>query len=99
MSDEQQPREPILKPKDDAKFKAGRRKEPVNPEDHEPVLLDEGFYHKKVKPPYSLFILVFFGVLLACWKMWMHGGLEGVEKQHQQMQIKAQEITAELQRN
>ena len=99
MSDEQQPREPILKPRDEAKFKTVSRKVPVNPEDFEPVLLEEGFYHKKVRPPYLLFILVLCGVLLACWKMWMYGGIEELEKKHKQMQLKAQEIAVELHRN
>ena len=84
MSDEPQSHEPVLKSKGDAKFKAVRRKEPVNPEGHEPILMEEGFYHKKVKPPYLIIALVLSGMFIVCLKMWMHGGVEGEGKQQAQ---------------
>lgn len=87
MSDEQPPREPVLKPREDAKFKTVRRKEPVNPEDHEPVLMSEGLHHRKVKPPYFLFIFVLCGILIACWKIWMLGGFAAVDSQRKQEQL------------
>ncbi|PCI55978.1 MAG: hypothetical protein COB36_04065 [Alphaproteobacteria bacterium] len=98
MSDEQSPREPVLKPKDEAKFKAVRRKAPVNPEDHDPVLMSEGYHHQKVKPPYFMIALVLCGVVLACWKIWMFGSIEEIDRQRKQAQIIAQDTAAKIRR-
>ncbi|PCI99264.1 MAG: hypothetical protein COB14_06585 [Alphaproteobacteria bacterium] len=91
MSDEQPPREPALKPMEDAKFNTVRRKTPVNPEGHEPILMSEGLHHKREKPPYLMVALVLIGVLIAFWKMWMYGGEEEMDKKHAQAEITAQE--------
>lgn len=93
MSEEQQPHTPILKPKEEAKYKTARRKVPANPEDHEPVLFKEGFHNKKINPPYLLFGLVILGLVLACWKMWMYGDVS-----HEQIQKNAAQEKLELTR-
>ena len=85
MTDQQEPHQPVLKPKSDAKFKTVRRKERVRAENHEPTLLSEGVHHQKVKPPYVLIALIVIGVALAFWKMWMYGGAAEMDKHYQQV--------------
>ncbi|PCJ98594.1 MAG: hypothetical protein COA45_07705 [Zetaproteobacteria bacterium] len=96
MSDNKKPHEPILKPLDEAKFKMVQRKAPGNPEDHVPVLLSDDGRSHNVKPPYLLLFIVILGVFMACWKIWMYGGVEEIDKKHDQAHAILQEKAAKI---